>query len=141
MGILDFLKKDRVAVVEKTSVSTPGSLDEVIVEGNDVEATGLTMEEIENLVSKVLSKSNNNSSNEMRFGTPTSGSTPEKVLFKGFKQLLAAEYANLKTNYPEELSGILSFVRESATSEEGTIYLGTRKYSSVTPRVIDCGEY
>lgn len=142
MGIFDFLKENDEAVANETMVSPSDSLDEMTVEGNDVE-TGMTMEEIEDLVSKVLSRSNTSSKEnvpKMRLGAPSSGSTPEKVIFKGFKQMLSTDFEDAKENDPESLLGFMTFVRETTGSTSSDVYIGTRKCCDI-PKVIDCGEY
>lgn len=148
MGNKDFLTENVEATVNETAATPLDSLDEMTIEGNDVETGGLTMEEVEDLVSKVLSKSHNTSSNEsepsLRLGAPSSGSTPEKVLFKGFKQLLKSDFEDILEDSPESLLGYLSLVRDTALSATGKIYFGTRDYSfdeDMITRRVDCGEY
>lgn len=53
-----------------------------------------------------------------------------KVVFKGFKQMLKSDFDNIIANNPSSLTGVLTFVRESSVDTLGTIYLGTRKYAS-----------
>lgn len=49
--------------------------------------------------------------------------------FKGFKQVLASDYAGLSA---DDKKGYLWFVRENAESEKGAIYFGSRLYADVT---------
>ena len=56
--------------------------------------------------------------------------------FKGFKQVLAADYAALSA---DEKKGYLWFVREDAESEKGAIYFGSRLYADVTD--VELGDY
>ncbi len=139
MGIFDaFKKKD--AAAEQATATPLVSPDELDIEGNDVESTGITMDELENLVSKVLKSNNTN----IRLGAGSdSGSTSNKVLFKGIKQLLADDFESLKEDDPDTLKGYLNLVRDSSTSERGVIYFGTRRYGLEESdfAVIDCGTY
>ena len=49
--------------------------------------------------------------------------------FKGFKQVLASDYAGFSA---DDKKGYLWFVRENAESEKGAIYFGSRLYADVT---------
>ena len=53
-----------------------------------------------------------------------------KMVFKGFRQMLKSEFDNIITNNPSSLLGVLSFVRESSGDTLGNVFLGTRKYAT-----------